>query len=116
MIEKFPNNYAYKSIPIGDTLSQDIQQYIDECIEFIEKGNVVFVHCAAGVSRSASIVIAYVMNKNKWSFTKAHDYVKKKRNQIYPNPNFKNQLRNYQKQLGIETEEEFKEIDLAMIE
>lgn len=51
-------------------------QWIDSCIS---EGRNVLVHCAAGVSRSASFVIAYLMKKNKWSFNKAYKFVKKRR-------------------------------------
>jgi protein-tyrosine phosphatase len=38
----------------------------------------VFVHCAAGMSRSATIVIAYLMWKQKMLLSDAIDFVKKK--------------------------------------
>ena len=40
-------------------------KFIPECLKFIESGKKVFVHCAAGISRSSSIVIAYIMQLNK---------------------------------------------------
>ena len=50
--------------------------YFEESYIFIEnalkkENNRVFVHCAAGVSRSATIVIACLMKKNKWTFQDA---------------------------------------------
>jgi len=47
------------------------------------------VHCAAGVSRSASIVIAYLMKINHWTFENAYSFVKSKRKIIDPNFGFK---------------------------
>ncbi len=47
-----------------------------------------FRHCAAGVSRSASIVIAYYIKEKKMTFQEAYDFVKSKRNKIYPNSGF----------------------------
>ena len=48
----------------------------------IEKGGSVLVHCAAGKSRSATLVMAYLMKKYQWDFPQAFHFVKKKRPQI----------------------------------
>jgi protein-tyrosine phosphatase len=48
----------------------------------------VLVHCAAGVSRSSSTVIAYLMRKQKMSFNDAFMFVKKRRSVICPNYGF----------------------------
>lgn len=48
----------------------------------------VLVHCAAGVSRSASIVIAYLMRNNGMNYTEAYALVKNKRFVICPNHGF----------------------------
>ncbi len=53
----------------------------------------IFVHCAAGVSRSATIVIAYFMLKNRWSYKEAFAFVKEKRPRINPNAGFVKQLK-----------------------
>ena len=55
-------------------------------------GKQVLVNCFAGVSRSATIVIAYLMYKNKWGVEDAISFVKSKRNIIYPNYGFVCQL------------------------
>jgi len=49
----------------------------------------VLVHCAAGVSRSSSNVIAYLMRRKKnMSFNEAFNFVKKRRPVICPNYRF----------------------------
>lgn len=58
------------------------------------------VHCAAGRSRSASVVISYLMKLNKWSLNKSIEYVQKMREIVEPNPGFKLQLRMYEKMLN----------------
>jgi protein-tyrosine phosphatase len=53
----------------------------------------VLVHCAAGVSRSASFVIAYIMKSRKIGFDEAYTFVKSKRPIITPNSGFVKQLK-----------------------
>lgn len=50
-------------------------------------GNVL-VHCFAGISRSSSGIIAYLMNKYGQTFTEALAYCKAKRPIVDPNPGF----------------------------
>lgn len=50
------------------------------------------VHCAAGVSRSASFIIAYLINKKEMLFPDAYKYVKERRKVIRPNSGFEKQL------------------------
>jgi protein-tyrosine phosphatase len=50
------------------------------------------VHCAAGVSRSASFVIAYLIKKKEMLYPDALKYVKERRRVICPNGGFKKQL------------------------
>lgn len=63
---------------------------------FREEGSKVLVHCKMGISRSASVVIAYVMKANNWNLKKALRFVKDKRQSIRPNENFLRQLEVYQ--------------------
>lgn len=60
-------------------------------IEFIEKNikkTNVLVHCFAGVSRSATAVIAYLMKNKKLSFESALSLCKAKRKVTNPNQGF----------------------------
>ena len=43
----------------------------------------------AGISRSATIAIAYIMKKYEWPYFTAYYYLKEKRPMIDPNPEFK---------------------------
>lgn len=54
------------------------------------------VHCKMGVSRSASVVIAYAMKAYNWDFETALQNVKEKRSCIKPNKSFLLQLETYQ--------------------
>ena len=65
----------------------------------MEGNEKVLVHCWAGASRSATIVIAYIMWKYKTSVEDAINYVLQKRTQILPNSGFQKQLKIFEKLL-----------------
>ncbi|KAG2385737.1 hypothetical protein C9374_002886 [Naegleria lovaniensis] len=98
------NDIKYMRVAIDDDKNAPISQYFQECFDFIEEAisnsGVVLVHCAAGVSRSSSIVISYVMKKMGVGFLFAFQLVKKRRRMIMPNEGFFKQLMEYEKQLN----------------
>ncbi|EFC40883.1 predicted protein [Naegleria gruberi] len=58
----------YMKVEIDDNAYQDISKHFDATFEFISnsienEGKAVLVHCQAGISRSSTIVIAYLMRK-----------------------------------------------------
>ena len=95
---KESDNIIQKTIWVNDVPWQNIIKYFGECINFIKGDDKVLVHCAAGVSRSASIVIAYIMWDKKMSFEEAFEFVESKRN-IGPNNGFIEQLKLFEKEL-----------------
>jgi hypothetical protein len=98
------NVVDYLQLPLEDDSDQPIGQHFDECNNFIrrnlESGGRVLVHCRMGVSRSATIVIAYLMASGFISYRKAFDHVKERRLNVSPNLGFTLTLREYQKRLG----------------
>ena len=92
------NEFIHKKIKIADVYKANIIQYFGECLNFIKGDEKVFVHCIAGSSRSASIVIAYIMWSEKKTFSEAFDFVKSKR-LINPNLGFQDQLKMFEKLL-----------------
>lgn len=67
----------YMNVTIKDTKDVVISKYFADSIAFIAKGNCL-VHCQAGVSRSATIVIAYLMSLG-YILKDAYTLVKQKR-------------------------------------
>ena len=101
----FSDKFKYFNIPILDSDKEDIKKYFESSYKYIDeaiqnKGNVL-VHCHAGVSRSSSFVIAYIMKSQKKKYDEVLDLVKSKRNKINPNPGFIQQLKEYEKELNI---------------
>lgn len=98
----FLDDFIYKTISILDLPETDITSYFPECFEFIEKakiqGGVVLVHCNAGVSRAAAVVIGFLMNSEGLSFARAFSLVKNARPAACPNPGFMEQLHKYQEE------------------
>ena len=97
--EFYPEDFNYFNIEIEDDERENIFRYIYPSINIIVNSKICFVHCQAGISRSASIVIAYVMYKLKLKFEDALDYVKERRPYVYPNDSFALQVQDLEKVL-----------------
>eukprot|EP01083_Nonionella_stella_P082555 227878_1 len=91
-------NVEYKHVEINDSLDENILDgKLTSAIQWIQtsletEDNRVLVHCKEGISRSAAIVIGYLMQTNKWSYDVAKEYLQKKRPNICPNASFQKQL------------------------
>ncbi|CAI5467328.1 unnamed protein product [Closterium sp. Yama58-4] len=63
--EYFPGDIVYKTLWLQDNTAEDITCVLYDVFDYIEGvregGGRVFVHCCQGVSRSTSLVIAYLM-------------------------------------------------------
>ncbi|XP_076763512.1 protein phosphatase Slingshot isoform X2 [Xylocopa sonorina] len=96
----FPGMFTYLNVRVYDDEKTDLLKHWDDTFKYITKakkeGSKVLVHCKMGVSRSASVVIAYAMKAYNWDFSQAWKHVKEKRNCIKPNNSFLLQLETYQ--------------------
>ncbi|XP_071480725.1 dual specificity protein phosphatase 6-like [Diadema antillarum] len=94
----------YMQIPISDHWSQNLAAFFPEAIEFIDEARRskcgILVHCLAGVSRSVTVTVAYLMQKLCLSLNDAYDFVKKRKSNISPNFNFMGQLKDFEQQLS----------------
>jgi len=100
MEPKFPNDIIYHVVDIDDNPDENIAQYFDECFSFIDsRERNILIHCASGISRSGSIVTAYVMKTQSKSYDDALKLVRSRRSVVHPNSGFQKQLREYEKEL-----------------
>eukprot|EP00043_Microstomoeca_roanoka_P014945 m.148955 g.148955 ORF g.148955 m.148955 type:complete len:512 (-) comp16148_c0_seq3:417-1952(-) len=92
--------YEYLQIPILDTWNQRLQEYFPVVFSFIDAarhaGKKVLVHCQAGVSRSAAMVIGYLMYSEQMTLDEAHQAVRLQRDIISPNLDFMGELKEYE--------------------
>ena len=59
------------------------------------------MHCGAGVSRSASLVLAYMMRRFSWNAARARKHCQERRSLVNPNDGFWRSLCALEAQLGI---------------
>ncbi|XP_029037087.1 serine/threonine/tyrosine-interacting protein-like isoform X2 [Osmia bicornis bicornis] len=96
----FPDKFKYLVLNIADTATENIIQHFHKVKTFIDEGlnsgGQVLVHGNAGISRSAALVLAYVMETYGLSQTRAYAIVQQRRFCINPNGGFMAQLREYE--------------------
>ncbi|XP_062404098.1 dual specificity protein phosphatase 8 isoform X2 [Sardina pilchardus] len=95
----------FMRIPVNDNYCEKLLPWLDKTNAFIDKAKVsncrVIVHCLAGISRSATIAIAYIMKTMGLSSDDAYRFVKDRRPSISPNFNFLGQLLEFEKSLRL---------------
>jgi protein-tyrosine phosphatase len=95
--KQYPAQFSYLNLDLADTPQEDITRVFDTCHQFIENAlqnnGRVFVHCAQGVSRSASVLIMYLIKTRGISYDEAFELVRVRRPLIKPNLGFIEQLK-----------------------
>lgn len=76
----FPENINYLQIPLIDKETQDIYQFFDSAADHIHNvlqttNDGILVHCRCGVSRSVTIVCAYLIKHHKMKADEAIKFV-----------------------------------------
>ncbi|EPS94959.1 phosphatases II [Fomitopsis schrenkii] len=94
---------TYHRLSLNDSATSLLSKVADEACKIIDsavaskgkgggKGKI-FVHCSAGISRSPSLVVAYLMKSRGMSLKEALGHVARARPQVSPNPGFLRQLK-----------------------
>ncbi|XP_057436361.1 protein-tyrosine-phosphatase MKP1 [Lotus japonicus] len=101
--EYFKADFVYRTLWLQDSPSEDITSILYDVFDYFEDvrelNGRVFVHCCQGVSRSTSLVIAYLMWREGQSFEDAFQFVKAARGIADPNMGFACQLVQCQKRV-----------------
>jgi protein-tyrosine phosphatase len=107
----------YSQIAIYDEAMADILTYLQGATTFLHailaNGGSVLVHCEQGISRSASVVLAYYMRFHHMTRDQAYVEVKRRRPKINPNPGFWKQLETFEAQLQSKPVDNDDETDLS---
>lgn len=105
------DHIIYKYLPLYDVPDFNIAAHFKDAIHFINEGlqrGAVLVHCNAGISRSTTITIAYLMKEIGHTLESAFQLVKKARLATRPNPGFMKQLKAFENELLIKPANELK--------
>tara|TARA_B100000035_G_C21008752_1_gene558605 strand:- start:85 stop:678 length:594 start_codon:yes stop_codon:yes gene_type:complete len=99
----FPDEIEYLRIPVNDTNDASLENYYGEALEFINnldvKDNNILIHCFMGSSRSATIVVLYLMKIKSMSFDAAYKYLKDIRPVVNMNVTFAEELQDVEKNM-----------------
>ena len=102
---QYTDVFKYMKLDVQDNHMCDLLPFFPLTCDFIEraltesKSNKVLVHCAAGISRSGAVAIAYMMFKEDWDFQTAWKKGQEGRKKMYPNLSFQTQLKVWDKEL-----------------
>ncbi|KAL5105440.1 Sentrin-specific protease 7 [Taenia crassiceps] len=92
-------------IPIHDNGRADMVPYFERAFAFLDSAKDcsgrVLIHCFAGISRSPTLAIAYLMHDQRITFDEAYNRVKAMRPKISPNFNFIGQLTDFERRLNL---------------
>ena len=95
----FPKDFKYLNIHLDDRPDVQLSDHFDQCVDFIEQAKIsngkVLVHCMCGISRSSTVIAAYLIKTKGMTVDQSIKCIRRHRGCIEPNPGFKLQLENY---------------------
>ena len=114
--ENLPKDIKELHLKLYDYEEFDISGFFEKAIDFINKckseEGVLLVHCKLGVSRSAALVLSYLIKNMGYTVDSALQFLVQKRDRVNPNKGFMKQLYSYErlnKEKKIEKEDEKEE-------
>ncbi|ETV94298.1 hypothetical protein, variant [Aphanomyces invadans] len=86
----------YLRVPVPDDPESPIDEYFPVVVHFIQnardKGQTCLVHCSHGMSRSATFILVYLIERHGMSVLEALQYTRTLRPVISPNVGFMSKL------------------------
>ncbi|KAJ7688870.1 protein-tyrosine phosphatase-like protein [Mycena rosella] len=107
---------AHMHVCIVDLPIADIAKHFESTTKFIrdalsQEGTKVLVHCLGGLSRSISVVCAYLIAAKGLTAAEAIAYTKDRRSIAHPNAGFRAQLRGWAARYGLTDEDDVNDAD-----
>jgi len=100
-LRKSVDSNWYKHLQWDDQLNQDLYSDLEPAIKWIkqgmDQGKKILIHCAQGISRSVSLIIAYLIKYNQWTYEKSLKSIKRYQPMAKPNESFRRQLLKFEK-------------------
>eukprot|EP01122_Echinamoeba_exundans_P011676 TRINITY_DN4724_c0_g1_i1.p1 TRINITY_DN4724_c0_g1~~TRINITY_DN4724_c0_g1_i1.p1 ORF type:complete len:565 (+),score=77.65 TRINITY_DN4724_c0_g1_i1:96-1790(+) len=101
---KIPSVFTYKCLNLQDSHNQPLFGLLPEIVEqissIIASGGKCLVHCQAGISRSAALVLAFLMSKRQMSLDRAYELLRSCRPVASPNLHFWSELQRFEQFLS----------------
>jgi len=98
-----PDHVKRMHVRLVDSDSSDISSYFESAGQFIDgelrAGGRVLIHCAAGISRSATILLSFLMRYRNYDLRSAFNLVKSIRRVVRPNNGFFQNLIDYERSI-----------------
>ena len=91
-------DFTYYDFPIDDSREEDILSIFEKTNKILESHENVFVHCQNAVSRSVSVVLAYLMYRGN-DLRTSLNMIKNRKTYTKPNIGFYKQLLTYEKKI-----------------
>lgn len=95
--QTFPGSFEYFHVKLNDSAFDILNDSFWDAIHFIKmaikKGGNVLVHCCRGISRSAALCVAYLMETKKMQYEEAFLALKKQRPVVNINQTYVDQIK-----------------------
>eukprot|EP00051_Salpingoeca_urceolata_P011932 m.148362 g.148362 ORF g.148362 m.148362 type:complete len:179 (+) comp17311_c0_seq1:428-964(+) len=89
---RLPEQCKRTVVAVDDRCEVDILPVIEQCLPLLDyavaANQPLLVHCAMGASRSATVVISWLMSRQGWSLLRAMQHCKRRRHVVRPNNGF----------------------------
>jgi len=103
-IQKKISGIKYEFVQANDNSQQDLKSKFEYICNFLKKNENerVLVHCQAGISRSATACLAYLMKETNQSLETCFSELRKRREIVNPNFAFLGQLKCWEREIMVQ--------------